>query len=459
METTAASTEEGDATTEEPSDPDSGSSTGAEPHSPDPTPEEWALLQTLRYDEGPPPADVTNAWADDDAAALLGQALFFDPRFSGPLLDGDNDGDPDTLGEQGQTGRVSCAGCHIPESGFSDTRSPHQQISLASGWVLRKTPSLLDMGWIRLLSWDGRRDTAYGSLFGALENPLEFNGSRLFMAQQLHAHHREAFEDVFGPMEDFSDPGRFPPLEPTEAGCDALNVPVSECRGKPGDEGPYDGMADADRFAVDRVVVQAGKAIGAYMRRLRCGSSEFDAWLDGGEPALSDAARRGARWFVGEGHCIDCHGGPLLSDHSFHNVGLLPAVVATVFIDDDDPGAIEGIAGAIDDPLNSRSVHSDGDDGRLPRDVDRSMLGAFKTPSLRCVDLRPSFMHTGQYRTLEQVVGFFAEGGHPVGYPGVNELQPTDLDAQQRADLVAFLEALRGPGPDPSLLEPPATGP
>lgn len=430
-------------------------SSGTPPRSPEPTAEEWARLQTLRYDDGPPPADASNAWADDQAAALLGQRLFFDPRFSGPLLDGDNDAGADTLGQQGETGRVSCAGCHVPSSGFVDTRSPHQQISLASGWVLRKTPTLLEMGWSPLLMWDGRRDTAYGALFGALENPREFNGSRLFMAQQLYAHHREAFEAVFGPMTDFSDPSRFPPLEPAFAGCDALDAAASECRGRPGDEGPYDGMSQEDRFAVDSTVVRAGKALGAYMRRLRCGASAFDAWLDGDETALSDPAKRGARWFVGEGRCIDCHRGPLLTDHGFHNIGLLPGVVATVFIDDDDPGAIEGLGQALEDPLNSRSVHSDGDDGRLPEHIDESMLGSFKTPSLRCVDMRPSLMHTGQFSSLEETVAFFAAGGHPVGYPGNNELVPTDLDAEQRAEVAAFLETLSGPGPEPELIVPP----
>jgi hypothetical protein len=38
----------------------------------------------------PPPVGPTNAWADDPAAAALGQALFFTPIFAGRLLSGDN---------------------------------------------------------------------------------------------------------------------------------------------------------------------------------------------------------------------------------------------------------------------------------------------------------------------------------------------------------------------------------
>ena len=64
-------------------------------------------------------------------------------------------------------------------------------------------------------------------------------------------------------------------------------------------------------------------------------------------------------------------------------------------------------------------------------------------------------MHTAQMATLDAVVSFFAAGGDPVGYPGTNELVKTDLDESERADLVAFLTALEGPGPDPALLGEP----
>ena len=96
-----------------------------------------------------------NAWADDSSASELGQRLFFDPRFSGMLLDGDNDGSPATLGSKGDVGKVACAGCHLPESGFSDTRSIRHQISLAVGWGIRRAPSLLDVGQSTLLTWVG----------------------------------------------------------------------------------------------------------------------------------------------------------------------------------------------------------------------------------------------------------------------------------------------------------------
>jgi cytochrome c peroxidase len=81
--------------------------------------------------------------------------------------------------------------------------------------------------------------------------------------------------------------------------------------------------------------------------------------------------------------------------------------------------------------------------------------GAFRTPTLRCIADQPSFMHTGQMRTLDVVVRFFSRGGDPSGYPGTNELLPLNLGDREQADLVAFLRALQGPGPDAALLVAP----
>jgi hypothetical protein len=62
-------------------------------------------------------------------------------------------------------------------------------------------------------------------------------------------------------------------------------------------------------------------------------------------------------------------------------------------------------------------------------------------------------MHTGQLHELDEVVQFFDHGGDAGGYLGNNELTPLDLADEERAFLVAFLHALRGPGPDPQLLD------
>jgi cytochrome c peroxidase len=409
-----------------------------------------AALAKLTFAESPAlPLDVTNAWADSPDAAHFGRRLFFDPGFSGELLSGDNDGTPVAVGSRGDTGRVSCASCHLPESGFSDTRTIRQQVSLGAGWGLRRAPSLLDVGHSTLLMWDGRKDALYSQIFGVIESAVEMNSSRLYAAQHVFRTHRAEYEALFGPLPPLDDEARFPPLSALETGCHELKGEIT-CvgvqRGAPGDGAEFDGLSAEDQTAVTRVVVNVGKALGAYQRLLECGPSAFDRWMQGDPSAIDESAQRGAVLFVGKAGCVGCHSGPFLSDEKFHNVGLKPEVVATAFIDAGDVGAVKGIQLLHDDPLNVRGEFSDGDDGRVPESIGTELEGAFRTPKLRCVSSRPSFMHTAQLRTLESVVSFFDRGGDIGGYPGKKAIAALGLTLEERADLVAFLQTLEGPG-------------
>ena len=413
-----------------------------------------AALATLSPPALPqPPADVTNKYADSPQAAAWGQVLFSDAGFSGPLLDTDNDGTPGSLGLQDQTGKVACSSCHLPESGFSDSRSFQRQISLGAGWGRRRAPSLLDVAQARLLMWDGRRDALYNQPFGPIESVAEMNSSRLYAAQYLFRRYRSEYEGLFGPMPQLDDASQFPVLTAQQTGCQPKNhsAPLETCDGTfhgiPGDHAEFDGMTPANQEAVTRVVVNAGKALGAYERTLSCGQGSFDAWMKGDATAMSRAAQRGAQLFVDKGRCVSCHSGPFLSDQQFHNVGLRPDIVQQNFVDSDDHGAALGVATALSDPLNTRGKFSDGDDGRLPTAAVPSMEGAFRTPTLRCVDLRPTFMHTGQVGTLAKVVTFFSDGGNIMGYLGSSELVPLNLSAREQSDLTEFLLALAGTAP------------
>jgi cytochrome c peroxidase len=431
---------------------------GASDEAPTLTSAELAALAELSPKALPSPLpDMSNRFADDAQAAALGQKLFFETRFSGKLLDGDDDGSANALGKQGETGKVACAGCHIAKDGFLDDRTLGKQVSLAAGWGRRRAPSLLDVGQAKLLMWDGRHDTLYNQPFGPIESPVEMNSSRLFVAEQIFALYRPEYEAVFGPLPAFDDVLRFPPLAAELTGCQPSTAdPQPACNGTehglPGDSAEFDALAKEDQDAVTEVVVNLGKALGAYERLLDCGASRFDAWVGGKSDALTASEQRGAQLFVGRGQCVSCHSGPFLSDQKFHNVGLQPTTVAVVFIDQDDHGALTGLAAANADPLNSRGKFSDGDDGRLPKSVAASMEGAFRTPILRCAARRPSFMHTGQLMSLSDVVAFFAKGGDSFGFLGTSELTALDLSARDEQDLVAFLGALEGPGPSADLL-------
>jgi cytochrome c peroxidase len=319
---------------------------------------------------------------------------------------------------------------------------------------------LLEVAFAPLYNWDGRRDSIWGQAMGVMEGNKEFNSGRLFVATQMFRLHRAEYEALFGAMPPLGDTTRFPSLAPEQAGCvevDTMSGATFKCRGLPGDGADYDGMAPTDQDAVTRVAVNTAKALEAYVRTLRCGSSRFDTWLDGDDSALGASEQRGAAVFAGPGKCLDCHSGPNLTDEKFHNVGLSPAPVSVAFTDSNDRGAADGIDAIRQDPLNTAGAYSDGDRGAVPATTDPALVGAFRTPPLRCLSSHPSFMHTAQLATLDQVVAFHDRGGDPAGnYPGQSELTPLHLTDDQKADLVAFLGALDGPGPSADLVAPPS---
>ncbi|MDX5404319.1 MAG: cytochrome-c peroxidase [Bacteroidota bacterium] len=76
-------------------------------------------------------------------------------------------------------------------------------------------------------------------------------------------------------------------------------------------------------------------------------------------------------------------------------------------------------------------------------------IGTFKVPSLRNVAIRAPYMHDGRFTTLEEVVEHYNSGvndvpGLPPGLRDPNTGLPKrlNLTAQQKMDLVAFLQTL-----------------
>jgi cytochrome c peroxidase len=83
------------------------------------------------------------------------------------------------------------------------------------------------------------------------------------------------------------------------------------------------------------------------------------------------------------------------------------------------------------------------DPGRSAVTRERKDLGSFKTPTLREVSRTAPYMHDGSLATLADVVEYYDKGGQP--HPNLDEkMKPLALTAQEKADLVAFMEALTG---------------
>ncbi|MGE0131535.1 MAG: cytochrome-c peroxidase [Blastocatellales bacterium] len=166
------------------------------------------------------------------------------------------------------------------------------------------------------------------------------------------------------------------------------------------------------------------KAIASFERTLLSGNSPFDRYRYGGEKgALSASAVRGLAVFTDKnrGNCATCHTVgekfALFTDGKFHNLG----------------------AG-----MNSSGELTDL--GRYEQTGSETDRGAFRTPGLRNVARTAPYMHDGSLKTLKEVVDFYMGGAN--SNPQLDrEIKPLKLSAQDRADLVAFLEALTGEVP------------
>jgi len=156
------------------------------------------------------------------------------------------------------------------------------------------------------------------------------------------------------------------------------------------------------------------KAIAAFERTILSGNSLFDRFEAGDQTALSPAAQRGLKLFNGKANCAKCHTGFNFTDEQFHNTGV----------------------GLYDPNLDLGRYHI------TKRDEDK---GAFKTPTLRDIAKTAPYMHDGSLKTLEEVIQFYDKGGIKNPYLS-KEIKPLHLTSQEKADLLAFLNALTGEG-------------
>ena len=166
------------------------------------------------------------------------------------------------------------------------------------------------------------------------------------------------------------------------------------------------------------------KSLASFERTLLSGDSPFDQYQYGGnKQALSPAAIHGLALFQDpkRGNCAVCHtihqNYALFTDGKFHNTGA-------------------GVNGAGDFT----------DLGRFTSTKIVTTKGEFKTPTLRDVALSAPYMHDGSLKTLKDVVDFYAGGGNSNPFLD-KEMKPLNLSAQDRADLVKFLESLTGEMP------------
>ena len=160
-------------------------------------------------------------------------------------------------------------------------------------------------------------------------------------------------------------------------------------------------------FGTDVTAANTAKAIAAFERTILSGDAPYDRFKAGDKSALSEQAQRGMKVFFNKANCSACHTGHSFSDGAFHNIGV-------------------------------GMEHEKPDLGRYEISKQIGDRGAFKTPTLREIGRTAPYMHDGRFKTLDEVVDYYVQGGHP--NPQLDEeIFKLKLTAADRADLVKFL--------------------
>ena len=179
-----------------------------------------------------------------------------------------------------------------------------------------------------------------------------------------------------------------------------------------------------------------GLSIMLYESTLVSNDSPFDRYMKGNQSVLSAKAKEGLEIFTNQGKCIACHSGPeftgaaisqqrgVLSDKEsmvefmvmgnggsafydkgFYNIGVRPTAEDLGVGGRHPTLGPWALARRLQEgqrpDLNGRSI-TIGPSDRIAVD------GAFKTPTLRNVELTGPYMHNGGMKSLTEVVQFYA---------------------------------------------------
>lgn len=373
--------------------------------------QEKAILRSLWLGSlGPLPVDPSNKYSDNPQAAAFGRKLFFEDKFSGNM-------------------KVSCATCHREDYSFTD----NLPLSHGMATTPRRSMPLIGVAYNSWFFWDGRSDSLWSQALGPIENKLEHGISRTMSAFIISKHYRQEYEELFGPLPDFMEDA-FPKIaRPALDDPEALKAWVL--------------MTSEQREIVNRIYVNMGKSIAAFVRTILPQAAPFDRYVEqilAGETvtyrmALTTKEASGLRLFIGKAKCTNCHNGPMFTNSDFHNLGLPQKEGAAP-----DLGRSAAITEVLSSKFNCLGSYSDADANDCPelRFIDTSdtkFEGAFKTPTLRNVTERPPYMHAGQFATVREVLKFYqSQAKNPeLGHGGLTDIELDKLEA--------FLHTLSSP--------------
>ena len=328
----------------------------------------------------PLPLDDSDYRSVNENEAKLGQLLFYDPILSGNK-------------------EVACATCHHPSLGTGDGLS----LSLGDGGkglgnkrivdyenlpeqrVPRNAQPLFNLGakQFKTLFHDGRVQVDLSRPSG-LRTPLEeemvegfssiISAQTMFpvlSADEMAGHYSE---------NEISEAVRRGILTGEGGAWDLISKRVGSV---PAYSDFFIDIYDHIEVAKDIKFTDISNAVAAFMEfEWRSDTSPFDDFLQG-KLNLNISQENGMELFYGKANCSSCHAGALFTDHQFHATGQ-PQV---------GPGKA------------ARFQSHSRDLGRFRVTGNIKDKYAFRTPSLRNVELTGPWGHAGAYNKLEAFLG------------------------------------------------------
>ena len=165
-------------------------------------------------------------------------------------------------------------------------------------------------------------------------------------------------------------------------------------------------------------------ALASYIRTLSKFDAKFDAYMRD-EVAFTKEEKAGFNLFAGKAKCATCHFIPLTN-------GTVP------------PNFMKSESEVLGVPDKDGKLDSDLGKYNLTQAIIHKY--SFKTPTIRNITLTGPYMHNGVFKSLEEVIDFYNEGGGKGrGFRLENQTLPEDklnLTDMEKKQLIAFMKTL-----------------
>lgn len=293
---------------------------------------------------------------------------------------------------------ISCGSCHHPDEGYA--RHTQFGVGIKGQEGGRNSP----VAYNRILSgaqfWDGRAASLEEQAVGPIENPIEMGNT--------HDACEETLKQIPGYVVQFRAVFGKSGVTIENVGKAIASFERAIVTG-PAAYDYHEQMAKYEKLDEDDLkdLLEADEDFKQEYENAKAAAEKHP---------MSESAIRGQQLFFSERvNCAACHAGANFTDEKYHNLG--------VGMDAEKP-----------------------DLGRFEVTQDEKDWGAFKTPTLRNVELSAPYMHDGTQDTLLEVMEHYNKGGIP--NKGLSDkMKKLNLTQQEKEDLVEYMKALTGSFP------------